>query len=41
MRKLILLTLISLTLIFCKEKEKAYEALEAEVLCDVLPEIAK
>lgn len=41
MRKLILLTLISLTLIFCKEKEKAYETLEAEVLCDMLPEIAK
>lgn len=39
MRKLILLTLFSLTLIFCKEKEKAYEALEAEVLCDVLPEV--
>lgn len=41
MRKLILLTLISLTLIFCKEKEKAYEALEAEVLCDVLPEVIR
>lgn len=40
MRKLILLTLISITLISCTKKEKAYEALEAEVLCDVLPEIA-
>lgn len=41
MRKLILLTLISLTLIFCTEKEKTYEALEAEVLCDVLPEVIR
>ena len=41
MRKLILLTLFSLILISCKEKQKTYEALEAEVLCDVLPEIAK
>jgi hypothetical protein len=41
MRKLILLTLFYLTLISCSEKEKTYEALEAEVLCDVLPEIAK
>ena len=39
MRKLILLTLFSLILISCTEKEKAYEALEAEVLCDVLPEV--
>lgn len=28
-------------LLSCTEKEKTYEALEAEVLCDVLPEIAK
>jgi hypothetical protein len=41
MRKLILLTLFSLILISCKEKQKTYETLEAEVLCDVLPEIAK
>jgi hypothetical protein len=39
MRKLILLTLFSLILISCTEKEKTYEALEAEVLCDVLPEV--
>ena len=39
MRKLILLTLFSLILISCKEKQKTYEALEAEVLCDVLPEV--
>jgi hypothetical protein len=41
MRKLILLTLFYLTLISCSEKEKTYEALEAEVLCDVLPEIIR
>ena len=41
MRKLILLTLFSLILISCKEKQKTYETVEAEVLCDVLPEIAK
>ena len=41
MRKLILLILFSLILISCTKKEKTYEALEAEVLCDVLPEIAK
>ncbi|MQP51496.1 MULTISPECIES: hypothetical protein [unclassified Flavobacterium] len=33
--------LISLMLFSCTEKEKTYEELEAEVLCDVLPEIAK
>jgi hypothetical protein len=33
--------LISLILFSCSEKEKTYEELEAEVLCDVLPEIAK
>jgi hypothetical protein len=41
MHKLILLTLFSLIQISCAENEKTYEALEAEVLCDVLPEIAK
>ena len=33
--------LISLILFSCSEKEKTYEELEAEVLCDVLPEFAK
>ena len=32
---------IVLFLFSCTEKEKTYEELEAEVLCDVLPEIAK
>ena len=41
MRKLILLTLFSLILISCKEKQKTYEALEVEVLCDVLPEVIR
>ena len=41
MRKLILLTLFSLILISCTEKQKTYEELEAEVLCDVLPEIIR
>ena len=41
MRKLILLTLFYLTLISCKEKQKTYESLEAEVLCDVLPEVIR
>ncbi|WP_445718564.1 hypothetical protein [Flavobacterium sp.] len=31
--------LISLMLFSCTEKEKTYEELEAEVLCDVLPEV--
>ena len=31
--------LISLMLFSCAEKEKTYEELEAEVLCDVLPEV--
>lgn len=31
--------LISLMLFSCIEKEKTYEELEAEVLCDVLPEV--
>ena len=33
--------LISLILFSCEERPKTYEELEAEVLCDVLPEIAK
>ena len=41
MQKLILLTFFSLFILSCTEKEKTYEELEAEVLCDVLPEIAK
>ena len=41
MQKLILLTFFSLFTLSCTEKEKTYEELEAEVLCDVLPEIAK
>uniref|UniRef100_UPI00404B6AEA hypothetical protein n=2 Tax=Flavobacterium sp. TaxID=239 RepID=UPI00404B6AEA len=41
MQKLILLTYFSLFTLSCTEKEKTYEELEAEVLCDVLPEIAK
>ncbi|MCA1965432.1 MAG: hypothetical protein LDL23_02150 [Flavobacterium sp.] len=37
------LSIITIVLFFfsCSEKEKSYEELEAEVLCDVLPEIAK
>ena len=38
MQKLFLL-LFSLFLLSCSEKEKTYEELEAEVLCDVLPEV--
>jgi len=41
MQKLILLTFFSLFTLSCTEKEKTYEELETEVLCDVLPEIAK
>ncbi|WP_374398770.1 hypothetical protein [Flavobacterium sp.] len=41
MQKLILLTFFSFFIFSCNEKEKTYEELEAEVLCDVLPEIAK
>jgi len=41
MRNCFTLLLISMLLLSCTEKEKTYEALEAEVLCDVLPEIAK
>jgi hypothetical protein len=41
MKKIVLLFLFSITLLSCTEKEKTYEELEAEVLCDVLPEVAK
>jgi len=41
MRKIVLLFLLSTTLLSCSEKEKTYEELETEVLCDVLPQIAK
>lgn len=41
MQKLILLAFFSLFILSCNEKEKTYEELEAEVLCDVLPEVAK
>ena len=37
MQKLFLL-LFCFSLLSCTEKEKTYEELEAEVLCDVLPE---
>ena len=39
MQKLILLTFFSLFTLSCTEKEKTYEELESEVLCDVLPEV--
>lgn len=39
MRKLILLTFFSFFIFSCNEKEITYEELEAEVLCDVLPEV--
>ena len=39
MQKLVVLTLFSFFLLSCSEKEKTYEELEAEVLCDVLPEV--
>ena len=39
MQKLILLTFFSFFILSCNEKEKTYEELEAEVLCDVLPEV--
>lgn len=41
MQKLILLTFFSFFILSCTEKEKTYEELEAEVMCDVLPGIAK
>ena len=39
MHKLILLTFFSFFILSCTEKEKTYEELEAEVLCDVLPDV--
>jgi hypothetical protein len=39
MQKLILITFFSFFILSCTEKEKTYEELEAEVLCDVLPEV--
>ncbi|WP_130734786.1 hypothetical protein [Flavobacterium sp. J27] len=45
MRKGTFILILSLFFIHCKEKtksiDKTYEQLEAEVLCDVLPEVAK
>ena len=41
MKKALSILSIVLFLCSCSEKEKTYEELEAEVLCDVLPEIAK
>ena len=41
MKKFVLLFLFCITLLSCSEKEKTYEELEAEVLCDVLPEVAE
>ena len=41
MKKTLSILTIVLFLFSCTEKEKTYEELEAEVLCDVLPEIAK
>lgn len=41
MKKIVLPFLFSITLLSCSEKEKTYEELEAEVLCDVLPELIK
>ena len=40
MKKIILLFIISILSISCAPKEKTYEELEAQVLCDVLPQIA-
>ena len=39
MKKFVLLFLFCITLLSCTEKEKTYEELEAEVLCDVLPSV--
>ena len=39
MKNCFTLLLISILLLSCTEKEKTYETLEAEVLCDVLPEV--
>lgn len=41
MKKALSIITIVLFFFYCSEKEKTYEELEAEVLCDVLPEIAK
>ena len=41
MKKALSILSIVLFLFSCTEKQKSYEELEAEVLCDVLPEIAK
>ena len=41
MKKALSIITIVLFLFSCTEKEKTYEELEAEVLCDVLPEIVK
>jgi hypothetical protein len=40
MKKIVLLFLFCTTLLSCTEKEKTYEELEAEVLCDVLPQLS-
>ena len=37
---MLVLSLLSLVFLSCTEKEKTYEELESEVLCDVLPELA-
>ena len=39
MKKALSILTIVLFLFSCTEKEKTYEELEAEVLCDVLPEV--
>jgi hypothetical protein len=39
MKNCFTLLLISILLLSCTEKEKTYETLETEVLCDVLPEV--
>ncbi|MCK6608147.1 MAG: hypothetical protein L6Q46_07570 [Flavobacterium sp.] len=39
MKKVLSIITIVLFLFSCTEKEKTYEELEAEVLCDVLPEV--
>lgn len=41
MKKALSILAIVLFLFSCTENEKTYEELEAEVLCDVLPEVAK
>ena len=41
MKNCFTLLLISILLLSCTKKEKTYEALEAEVLCDVLPEVIR